>query len=153
MKDVTRYRIKVAYGKTPREFENSYNKIMDNLPSCRDIDEQVIDKHDKGLCMLIRYKEYEKIPETFEDELHIRGLEIHCKDCPYLQVTNDRRRKRFPCIYATHGHSFLDSPVCNKFYEDLIKVFFELSKSRKSIGETNSLPDFEELPEGHPEAE
>ena len=126
MKKVDRKQIKVVFGKTPSEFESKYNKYMSELVS-NDPESELDLNRKSGYLAFIKYTVANYIPENIADELSEQGLRIFCSDCPYLQQTNDNRRRRFPCNYST-GLVSLNSPACSKFYSDLVRWFYDFKK-------------------------
>ena len=53
------------------------------------------------------------------DEYEREGIRFLCKECPYLERGKDKRRKQWPCKYATYGFSRVDSNACESFYKEL----------------------------------
>ena len=114
---------KIIYDKTASGFEKKLNDAIELLAEHHP--EVTIDaQRQNGFLGYITYVKQVKIPETIGDELELRGLQIKCQDCPYIQRTPDKRRKSFPCEYAPYGSTYLDSPACNIFYEELIQMFY-----------------------------
>ena len=124
MKNVENKRYKIIYDLTASGFEEKINTALEDLEDYHP--EITIDgKQQKGFLAYIVYSEDHKIPENVADEMEIRGLKIKCSDCPYLKRSADNRRKKFRCDHAPHGITFIDSPACNRFYEELIQMFYE----------------------------
>lgn len=120
--EVKRY--KIIYDNKVTVFEKKLNDAIEDLRDKRP-EINISESRPKGFLAYITYLECQKVPETLSDELELRGLQIKCNDCPYIQRTTDARRKRFKCPYAPYGQTYLESPACNKFYEDLIQTFYE----------------------------
>ena len=53
------------------------------------------------------------------DEYEAEGIRYLCKECPYLEIGKDKRRKWWPCKYATYGRAYVDSQACESFYKEL----------------------------------
>lgn len=67
----------------------------------------------------IFYTEEKKEAETIADEYELAGCGHTCEECPHLERTGDKRRKKFRCKYAEHGLSCLSMPACDKYYEEM----------------------------------
>ena len=139
MKYIEKEIYKILYDRTASGFEKKLNSAIEDL---EDYNPKVTisESRPSGFLAYLTYTIEHKTPENVADELQIRGLSIKCEDCPYLERTQDRRKKSFKCEFATYGKTFLDSPACNKFYEDLIAMFYK----SKQYDHT----EVKELPEG-----
>ena len=136
MRTVEHKFIRVVFEKDANDFEKSYNQTMEDL-AAHDIEVAINTDREDGFCAIVKYSIEENLPEGIEDELQIRGIKITCADCPYLQETTDRRRKKKRnCEHAKFGYTFLDAPACNKFYNDLIRWFFDYQNEKKIKGAT-----------------
>lgn len=130
MKNVEKKKYKIVYDKSASGFEKKLNKAIDALEDFHP-DITIDSNRQDGFLAYIIYTEDYKIPETLNDELEIRGISITCSDCPYMQRSNDHRKKWFKCKYASYERTSIDSPACNKFYEDLIRYFIQYSMENK----------------------
>ena len=124
MKIIENKKYKIIYDRSASVFEKKLNTAIEDLED-HDLDITISDKRTSGFLAYIVYSENHKIPENVADEMEIRGLQIKCRDCPYLKRSADSRRKKFKCDHAPHGITFVDSPACNRFYEELIQMFYE----------------------------
>ena len=137
MKYIDKKKYRIIYDRTASGFEKKLNDTIEDLEDYKP-EVKISESRPSGFLAYLTYDETHKIPENLEDELEIRGLQIKCSDCPYMQRSSDHRRKSFPCVYATYGKTFNDSPACNKFYEDLIKMFFEYKAKSKAENQLES---------------
>ena len=124
MKVLESKKYKIIYDKSASGFEKKLNDAIEQLND-HALEVNITEQHQNGVLAYIKYSNDVKIPESIADELELRGLQIKCADCPYIQKTDDQRKKKFPCKYASYGSTFLDSPACNRFYEELIQMFYE----------------------------
>lgn len=115
---------KIVFAKTAATFEKKLNDAIEDLND-QHPEITISEQHPSGFLAYLKYTVSNRVPENLEDELQIRGIQIKCNDCPYLQRSNDCRRKKFPCMYAPHQLTYADSPACNRFYEELIRMFLE----------------------------
>ena len=53
------------------------------------------------------------------DEFEAEGIRYLCKNCPHLEIGEDKRRKMWPCKYAEYGMSRKDCGCCEFFYKQL----------------------------------
>lgn len=113
-------RVLTITAESQQEFDNLYNSTADRLaqyaPETKDID---------ALTTRFYYTIVEDIAETKEDEFMQENVRCTCSDCPFLQVGTDARRRWYPCEYAPHGESRMDSPACETFYKEAIRLMRE----------------------------
>ena len=137
MKYIEKKIYRIIYDRTASGFEKKLNAAIDDL---EDYEPEVTisESRPTGFLAYLTYTMEHRTPENIADELEIRGLKIKCQDCPYMKKINNQKKKMFACEYATYGKTFKDSPACNKFYEDLIRMFYESRQTDKE--EEKALP-------------
>lgn len=113
-------RVLTITAKSQEEFDKLYNSTADELarysPETKDID---------ALTTRFYYTIVDDIAETKEDEFMQENVRCTCSDCPFLHVGTDARRKWYPCEYASCGESRIDSPACEVFYREAVKMMRE----------------------------
>ena len=124
MKSIENKKYRIIYDRTAAGFEKKLNDAIEDLDEYHP-EVTISESRPSGFLAYLTYTVDKKIPENIGDELEIRGMQIKCQDCPYLERSQDNRRSNFPCKYAPYGKTNLQSPACNKFYEDLIRIFYE----------------------------
>ncbi len=72
--------------------------------------EQINDDREERDRMLSLVKE--KMERLEEKHDHYK-----CKDCPFIEMDNDKRKKCFPCVQKWQTR--VDSPCCEWFYKQL----------------------------------
>ena len=128
---------KIIYDRSASGFEKKLNDAIADL-SEHHPEITISEQRPTGFLAYLTYTETTRIPEDIGDELTLRGLQIRCSDCPYMQQSNDNRMKKHHCEYAHYGITYADSPACNKFYEELIEMFIEYkARSQYSIIDNN----------------
>ena len=110
----------------PKEFQKLYNSTAQRLKAY----EPKIEKYFWGdkRCADFTYTTTERIAETIGDEFMQHNASTTCSDCPFLEIGTDARRKWFPCQYATYGESRTDSPACEVFYREAVKMMRERAR-------------------------
>lgn len=119
MKQVEKRRSKTIAAKSPAEFDKLYNSTADELAEF----EPEVEEYMWGemRCAEFKYTETKKIREDLADDFMQHDVECKCKDCPFLEIGTDARRRWFPCQYATYGETRMDSPACDMFYKEAKK--------------------------------
>ena len=116
--------VKTVSAKTPAEFDKLYNatahELGVSLTEVKDID---------ATTARFYYTVTETQAETIGDEFMQHNVCITCSDCPFLQIGTDARRKWFPCQYSTYGESRMDSPACEVFYREAVKMMREKARA------------------------
>ena len=103
--------------KTAEEFDAALNAALKELAE-HEPEIQFVDK----FCARLKYftEENERvITETVRDEFHLEGVYYHCRNCPYLEVPQDRRVKWGKCKYADSGLSHKNHEACEMFYKQV----------------------------------
>ena len=129
MKYLENKKYRIIYDRTASGFEKKLNDAIEDLEEYKP-EVTISESRPSGFLAYMTYTIDRKIPENIADELEIRGLQIKCSDCPYCEIPKDNRKKKAQCQYATYGITFADSPCCNKFYEDLIEMFYEYKANK-----------------------
>lgn len=114
MKEITRNKARTVRADNAEEFDRLFNKASAELPSSAEL---VWDP--SPMCVHFIYTDTEKIPETVKDEYELKGITYCCRNCPYLEKDEDRRKRRHACKYAVYGEVFEDEPACERFYREL----------------------------------
>ncbi len=107
-------KIKVIQTKDPQEFQELYDKWMDELAEYEPEDDvqQYAGEH-------VAYIRYEQVTHSFDrvsDEFHAEGIRYLCDQCPYHEPAEDGRQKRVWCKYADCGMTDLRREACEMFY-------------------------------------
>ena len=105
---------------TAEELTERLNAKLKELRYMRDVKTRF-----DGKIAYISYIESTNVPEDMDDEFRMNGCKCYCKDCPFLEVGTDARRKWFPCQYANGGETKSDSPACEVFYREAVKKMRE----------------------------
>lgn len=73
----------------------------------------------------IRYKESEMTPEDLREEYSLKGVNLHCIDCPFFEPLRNkdgsvnRAAKKGDCMFHNYGLTWRDAPACERFYKML----------------------------------
>lgn len=97
-------------------FQDKYTALINSVHGSVDANVQYSDGY---FVAVITYETvvWPDDERTVADEFHDEGLRYVCSQCPYLEVSGDRRRKRFPCKYSEYGTARIDSECCEMFYK------------------------------------
>lgn len=107
------------FTKLVNEFLEEHDKAEVSFPE-KETAYIVYDEYDDTKRMEYIERRYGKPSETpVTDEFAKEGIRYLCKECPYLEVGQDKRRKVWPCKYATYGMSRTESNCCEMFYKKL----------------------------------
>lgn len=114
MREMKKKKVLTISAKTLQEYDSLFNETSDRLGEyeIKDIDD---------LTTRFYYTETKNVAEDLEDEFSMHHIYCTCADCPFLQIGEDRRRKWFPCDFATYGESKIDSPACEIFYKEAVR--------------------------------
>lgn len=116
--------VKTISAQSQQEFDRLYNSTAKELGASitevKDID---------GTTTRFYYTVIEDEAEDLSDVFMQNNVRCTCSDCPFLQIESDARRKWFPCEYASSGMSSLNSPACEVFYREAIKMMRERARS------------------------
>ncbi len=88
----------------------------------------------EGHTVRIRYKESELHPEDLTEEYRLKGVDLHCLDCPFFDPLRNkdgsvnRAAKRGSCRFATYGETSRDRMACEKMFEMLNRGEIKLVK-------------------------
>lgn len=115
MKEIVKRRSRTICSSDPEEYDKLYNSTSDELAKW---DPQV-DKFqmDGKMYASFEYVERDQIAETVGDDFMQQNARCTCFDCPELEITDDARRRWFPCKYAEYGETRTDTPACGMFYK------------------------------------
>lgn len=113
MKRVKVPRYRTIEAETASAFDEALNKAIDELAEY----EPKIAFVEKFCARLEYYPEEKKIIETVRDEFHQEGVYYHCRNCPHLEVPQDRRVKWCKCKYSSTGRTHKDTEACELFYK------------------------------------
>ena len=100
-----------------KEFDDALNQAVEDLAEF----EPKVTFLDK-FCARIEFYPREKIKvivKTVRDEFRLDGVYYHCRNCPYLEVPDDRRVKWGKCKYASSGLSHKNHEACEFFYKQV----------------------------------
>ena len=115
MKERSVEKVKIVSANTEAEFEDKYNSTIQELSNYTP--ERLSFSLD-SLRAAIVYVEETRVPESVKEEYELDGINFTCAQCPYLERGSDKRRKRWPCKYATYRMSSTDMIACDKFYRE-----------------------------------
>ena len=116
--------VKTISAKSQKEFDKLFNS------TARELGASVTDVKDiDGTTARFYYTVTEKQVENLGDDFMQNNERCHCSDCPFLEIGTDARRKWFPCPYSTYGETRLDSPACEVFYHEAVKMMRERARS------------------------
>lgn len=79
----------------------------------------------EGHTARICYKESEMTPEDLRDEYAMKGVRLHCLDCPFFEPLRNkdgsvnRAAKKGDCMFQNYGLTWRDAPACERFYKML----------------------------------
>ena len=110
-------RMKVVCSRRPIEFEEQFNKAMEDLKEHEPTYE--LREVSGSLWAIITYKISEEIVESVRDEFHLEGRRHTCSQCPLHEEVKDRRLKMVPCKYSEYGEANLKEEACEYFYKML----------------------------------
>lgn len=103
-------------------FTELTEKLNETLYELRQKDPEV---EFDGLTARIRYREYEYTPEDLREEYSLKGVDLHCQDCPFFEPLRNkngsinRAAKRGDCIFAEYGFTSRDARACERFFKML----------------------------------
>ena len=123
MKEIPYQVQKTVHADTYEEFDELVNKTAKELAEHAPVTEELDDHTTR-----FKWQERSETPETLGDEFETHGICITCADCPFLEIGTDARRKWFPCEYTTYGMSKLDSPACDVYFHEAVKMMRERAK-------------------------
>lgn len=110
---VPEYRI--IHEETASDFQRELNKAVKELA---EFNPKVKFNDTLGFCAYIEYQPKEIVkPESVRDEFMLEGIYYHCRNCPYLELPQDRRVKWGKCKYSTTGRAHKDTEACELFYK------------------------------------
>lgn len=109
-------KLRVIHEETAEQFEKVFNTSMQELAECEPEVEFV---HELGFCAYLKYheKENKKIVESVRDEFALEGICYHCRNCPHLKISDDRRVKYGSCKYSPTRKVRKDQEACELFYK------------------------------------
>lgn len=87
-----------------------------------------------GLTARIRYKESELMPEDLREEYSLKGVDLHCQDCPFFEPLRNkdgsvnRAAKRGDCQFAAYGYTSRDAVACERLFMMLNRGEIKLVK-------------------------
>ena len=110
----TRKKIKVIQTEDPNEFQNLYDRIMDELSESEPEDD--VQRYNGLHVAYIRYWEHVEEFDCIADEFHAEGIHYLCNQCPYHDPVEDGRKKQVWCKYADYGFTDLRHEACEMFY-------------------------------------
>ena len=104
---------KVIKETEPDEFERKYAEYSDKAT------EPIITFSDGYFIAVITWDDViiEDEPRTVKDEFNDAGIRYVCGQCPYLEVSGDKRRKYHPCKYHELGTANAEHEACEYFYK------------------------------------
>lgn len=109
-------KVKVVHADTAAEFERALNLALKGVTAPK-----IEFNLSAGHCAYITYEEAQSVPETAEDEYFDRmGERCHCGDCPYLEMSSDKRVKWHTCKYSEFSVK-TTSNACELYYRRLLK--------------------------------
>ena len=91
---------------TASEFEQQISAIYADHPAA-----EVLFR-EKTFLAYVTWTEVELVPETAHEELLLKGVDLRCRDCPYLERKNDRRLRYHECG-LTGETKFRNDPACD----------------------------------------
>lgn len=118
MKQVKRIRARSFEASTPEEFDSKFNEISDEL-----IEEGVTpEKPQKdGDMYHIYYTYFDTVPESAKETYELEGHRYYCKDCPFFQLGENRKRRSAGCSREVEPNAVDYTPACEMFYTLLAK--------------------------------
>ena len=116
MKTITRKKSRTVQAKSAREFDLQFNKTSEELNE----DAELV--WDGEMCVHFIYEEHEKVPETAEDMLAVRGIHLKCKDCPYRVENPDGRKagRKDYCPLKFMNQTRADDRACEEFCRQVL---------------------------------
>ena len=123
MREVLKKRSKTIAARDPDEFDRLYNSTADELAKYEPEVEEYMwgDKR----CATFKYTETLKFNETMGDDFMQHNVGCTCSDCPFAEIGTDARRKWVPCQYSDLGETRIDSPACETFYREAVRMMRE----------------------------
>ena len=115
MRTDKKLRVKVVREDNAEDFERKLNVILENVE-----DPEIEWNKSMGFCAYVTYTEKEKVIEDIKDVFHNEGVHWHCRNCPYVERTTDKRKKWVCCKIKTTGMTHLDSEACDFLYRQLL---------------------------------
>lgn len=114
MKENRRRRFECIQGIDAADYTEKIQGILDKYKSA------VVTHQSEKFLAYVEWEEYEKTPETVEDEYELEGMTFTCGQCPHLDLDNYKgNRKTYPCKYSTYGMTRMGTRACEVFYKDL----------------------------------
>lgn len=115
-------KLEVIHAETAQEFQDKFNarmrEIYDRDGNYMHSDPQVEYVHEMGFCAYLTYDVLEELrPKTVKDEFHLEGVYFHCRNCPHLRISDDRRVKYGTCKYSPTTRRHRDEESCELFYK------------------------------------
>lgn len=106
---------KIIHEQTAEDFERVLNASVEELAECKP---EVKFVPENGFCAYLTYHQKEKtIIESVRDEFHLEGIYYHCRNCPHLDIPEDRRVKYGHCKYTPNYRTNKNGEACELFYK------------------------------------
>lgn len=102
--------------------EDLTRKLNESLYNLRYKDPEVTFE---GLIARISYHENEEVCEDLRDEYMLKGVRLHCQDCPFFEPllnkngSINRTAKRGDCRFAEYGTTSRDMGACERLFKML----------------------------------
>lgn len=116
MKTIYMQKVAVVASDTPQGFEAEMNRRLEELSESRP---RIRYNMNQGFCAYIDYEVAVRVAEDLRDEYEMRGEGSTCAECPYLEKSDDGRRKWQAC--KVQGRTHEDNPACLYYYRQLEK--------------------------------
>ena len=114
MRYVRKKRFRCIQAQDAYSFETEMNELLDvaGIPEVQ---------YDPNLpfTAYVLYTTETQVAETIAEEYELAGMGKKCGDCPHLENTGDKRKKKFPCPYSKYGETMVTTAACNRYYEEL----------------------------------
>lgn len=115
--------------KTAEAFDNALNAATEELAEY----EPKVTFVDKFCARLEFYPKEKVIVESVRDEFALEGICYHCRNCPYLDIPQDRRVKYGSCKYSPTRRRSKDQEACELFYKWVSQNAVEVTEDSELI--------------------
>lgn len=117
MRRIKKSQMRYVEGVTGHEFQDNYNKAMDELTAANiSVDEKMISL--EKLSAVILYTEVVEMPENMKDRYALKGIYPTCEECPYFEKLTDYSGI-CPFMKFRSGTHYANMDICDKRWKEL----------------------------------
>ena len=123
MKTDKRTKFFCVSGKTPEEFQQNMQKVLDHVA------DPILHFPPVPLMGYIYYTEERHVPETLREVMREKGEMYTCVQCPYFDRTNDLRKKWHYCVFHEQKCN-MEADICDEILMQVATGKIEMKGGR-----------------------